>query len=159
MKEKPIGYDLSTPAADGSDDMTIYIINFLNTYPKLEGEEVRFQRVGQENISMVPLGNASILSNKVSITNHVRQKCQYSFQLFRKSVGLSENMQIKYKEFLDNFAMWLQMQEYPQEGLPEGVEITSMLPGAAAALYVREDNQSEAWMIPIDVKYTREFDK
>lgn len=155
MADKIIGYDLATPNAEGTDNVTRYLLDILNAYPGLDGE-VRFQNA-DAGLSFVPLGNVAILTEKVSITDHVTQKCQYSFQLFRTAKGLSENNQIRYKEFLDNLALWLQQIEYP--ALADGMEMNSIKPAAASALYVREDNQTQAWMIPINATYTREFDK
>lgn len=156
MAQRILSYDLATPNAEGTDNVTRYLLDLLNSYPGLDGEEIRFQKI-DAGLSMVPLGNAAVLTEKVSITNHVTQKCQYSFQLFRLAKGLSETNQIRYKEFLDQLALWLNQIDYPDMG--EGLEMTSIKPAGSAALYVREGNQTEAWMIPINANYTREFDK
>lgn len=156
MADRIIGYDLAVPNMEGTDNVTRYLLDILNSYPGLDGEEIRFQNI-EAGLSMVPLGNAAVISERVSITNHVTQRCQYSFQIFRTAKGLSENNQIRYKEFLDNLALWLNQMEYPD--MAEGMEMISIKPAAASALYVREGNQTQAWMVPINASYTREFDK
>lgn len=155
--DKIVGFDLSTPNVDGTDNVTLYLLELLNSYPLLDGEEIRFQSIKSGNMTMVPTSNVAIMSERKSITGHVVQKCQYAFQIYRTAKGLSENNQIRYKEFLDNMGVWLQGLNYP--AMAEGMKMDSIKPSNTSALYMREDNQSEAWMIPITATYIREFDK
>lgn len=152
-----VGFDLSVPALDGSDNVTLYLLEVLNSYPDLP-EEIRFQSISSDsNFTMVPTSNVAILTERVSITGHVVQTCQYGFEIFRKAKGLSETNQIRYKEFLDKLGLWIQQIDYP--AMAEGMEMQSIKPNNSSALYVKNDNQDEAWMVSITATYTREFDK
>lgn len=155
--DKIVGFDLATPNAEGTDNVTLYLLDLINSYPLLDGEEIRFQSIKSGTMTMVPTSNVAILSEKKSITGHVTQKCQYAFQIYKTAKGLSENNQIRYKEFLDNLGLWLQGLDYP--AMADGMKMDSIKPANTSALYVRDDNQSEAWMIPINAVYIREFER
>lgn len=165
MPEHIIGYDLID-----YDKVTQAIREFLNSYPDLDGDIIEFATLGEESgIAMFPTNSAAITSEKESITGHVKQECAYPFFILYRAGGLTENRKANVKEWLDRLASWLEKQpvkinehiekvkEYPT--LTGNRIITKIQRTSPAYLDSINENQSENWMISINVTYTNEFDR
>lgn len=171
MDSKIVGYDLATPSADGQDNVTQYLLRLINQFPLLEDDdEVAFQNIdGTVALSLVPISNVAIISEKQDVIGHVKQVCQYSFQIFKTAKGLSERNKIRYKEWLDTLGMWLQGQPLEIDGIIytlfaypdmiEGKTMKSIKPANPSVLFATSDGKNEAWVITIDALYTNEFDR
>lgn len=160
-----IGYDLID-----FDKVTEALRIFLNSYPALDGDEITFATLGEDSgIAMFPTNSAAIRSEKESITGHVKQECLYPFFIIYRVGGLSENRKANVKEWLDTFASWLEKQPVTIHGSIEQVinypkltgtrTITKIQRQSPAYLDSINQNQSENWMISINVTYENEFDR
>lgn len=165
MPENIIGYDLAD-----YDKVTQAIREFINSYPDLQGDVIEFATLGEESgVAMFPTNSAAIISEMESITGHVKQVCSYPFFVLYRAGGLSQNRKANIKEWLDQFASWLekqpvlingyveQVKEYPK--LTGNRKITKIQRGSPAYLDSINENQSENWMISINVTYENEFDR
>ena len=165
MPEHIIGYDF-----DGYEKVTTAIREFINSYPDLDGDIVEFATLGEESgIAVFPTNSAVITSERISITDHVKQVCSYPFFIIYRAGGLSENRKANIKEWLDKFGAWMEKQpikvhcdvirvtEYPK--LTGNRVITKIQRQSPAYLDSINDNQSENWMISINVTYENEFDR
>lgn len=165
MPTKIIGYDLAD-----YDKITQAIRDFINSYPDLQGDVIEFVTLGEESgIAMFPTNSAAITSEVESITGHVKQNCSYPFFILYRAGGLSQNRKANVKEWLDKFASWLEKQPVEINGAIEKVkeypkltgnrEITNIRRQSPAYLDSINENQSENWMISLNVTYTNEFDR
>lgn len=167
---KILGYDYSVPSVDGTDNVTKYLLGLVNSNPLLkDDEEITFQNIDNSKMSFVPISNVAILSEKTDICGHVKQTCQYSFQIFKTAKALSENNKIRYKEWLDKLGMWLQGQPIMVEGIEyilteyppinNNKKIKLIKTAQPSVLYSTSDGKNEAWVIAIDAVYYNEFDR
>lgn len=166
MSDNIIGYDL-----EDYEKITQALRDFINTYPDLDtGEVIEFATLGEDSgIAMFPTNSAAIRSEIESVTGHVKQVCSYPFFILYRAGGLNQNRKANVKEWLDKFASWLEKQpvtignqtykvvDYP--ALTRNREITKFQRQSPAYLDSINENQSENWMISINVTYTNEFDR
>lgn len=168
--QKILGYDLSVPSVDGSDNLTRTLLDLLNEFPALAGEEVKFQTLAATNgKGMFPTSQAAILSEVDDVTGHVEQKCSYPFLIVSRASGLSESRKAKVKELLDTFGKWLERQPvsvnstvykmdvYP--ALADGMEFLNIQRTSQASLYGTTEDKAEDWAIAIQATYRNEFDR
>lgn len=166
MNEQIIGYDL-----DGFNRITDAIRAIVNTFPGLDPEErIQYATLSEDGgIAMFPTGGAQIRREKESITGHVSQECLYPFFILYRASGLSENIKVNVKEWLDTFGRWLTLQpvtigeevykliEYPP--ISDGRVIKSINVQSPAYLDSIGENKAENWMINLNVTYLNEYDK
>lgn len=160
-----VRYDL-----DGFDVITTAILELLNRYPNGEGD-FRFATLDEtEGKAMFPSNGAVIRSERVSVTNHVYQKCIYPFSIWYRVTGLSENRKIAVKEWMDQLGRWLERQPisdgqggvmvlggYPI--LNDGRTIEDIKRTSPTVLSDIAENQTQDWVISMQAEYTFEYDK
>lgn len=165
MAEKQVVYDV-----DGYDVITDALLTLLNQYPALDGEEIKFSTLGDNNgISMFPISGAVVESEKENIIGHVTQVCLYPFYIIYRESGLSEQNRAKVKEWLDNIGKWLekkeitvrdkkyQLTEYPTlTGERKFLGISRQTP---SYLDNTTENMTEDWAMSISARYQYEYDK
>ncbi|MBQ6679549.1 MAG: hypothetical protein IJM76_05950 [Lachnospiraceae bacterium] len=161
-----IGYDV-----DGYDVITSAVMDLLNNYPGLEeNDEIRFSVLDlSSGKAMFPSAGAVITMERISITDHVVQECQYPFSVVYRAAALSESRRTSVKDWLDKLGRWLEKQvirigdtdykidEYPK--LDSGREFRRFSRSSPAYLYTVQSNQSEDWTIQITAYYHNEFDR
>lgn len=156
-------YDLDTVKEDGSDNLTLSIMEIVNQFPLLGTKTIEFQKLDiTSGIALFPNPTVAIMSEKVSITGHTSQKCAYAFTIVyrTRTSGSKENV----KEWLDDLGRWLERQDvkgykllkYPT--LADGMEFTKISRQGQAYLYDTTDDKAEDWAIPITALYNNEFD-
>lgn len=162
-EQKQARYDV-----DGYDAVTDALLELLNQYPGLNGDEIAFSTLGEDSgKSMFAVYGAIIETEKKTITGRVIQVCLYPFYVIYRAAGLSEGRKASVKEWLDNLGKWLEKQpitidgqgyrlnEYPElTGNREFLTIERQTPGY---LYSTNENKSENWVISISARYRNEF--
>ena len=169
-EQKIVGYDYTMPYADGSDNITIALKQLLNSYPGLNSnDEITFAVL--ENTSgkaMFPTSSVVILTEKKSITGHVKQTCAYPILLIYRASGLSENKKVKIKEWLDKLGRWLEKQPIEIDGSLHRLGSYPKLTGeqqfekisatSQGYLYAVTEDKVEDWAISIQAAYINEYD-
>ena len=84
-----IGYDV-----DGYDVITSAVMDLLNNYPGLEeNDEIRFSVLDlSSGKAMFPSAGAVITMERISITDHVVQECQYPFSVVNRAAVTDEEI-------------------------------------------------------------------
>ena len=162
-EEKPIGYD-----ASGYAILTNAVLALLNEFPDLQGREILFEELGKESgIAFSADNGALVISERRSITDHVRQSCQYPFFVVYRTASTKEYQKLQVQKFLDTLGKWIcrepvtiggqevRLTSYP--ALSEGREITRITRSNSYGLDPGEDGVQD-WLLPVTVTYTNEFD-
>lgn len=156
---------------DGSEAVSNALLALLNEFPGLDGRRILFSTLAETSgIGFYPTSGAALLSNKESITGHVRQVCLYPFNVIYRAAPKTENQRLKIKEFLDTVGRWLEMQpvviggvayqltHYPElcsdNRLIKSISRTN--PGHLNAAY---QDGVEDWLISATLRYENEFDR
>ena len=160
---KPIGAD-----ASGYEVVTKAVLELLNQYPGLNGRDILFEELGAEDgIAFSSDSGPLVLTERISITDHVRQSCQYPFFVVYRTTATREYQKLNIQTFLDSLGKWLckepvevdeetyQLKQYPK--LSENRKITRITRENAYGL-VPNENKSQDWMLPVTIQYTNEFD-
>lgn len=164
-KNKPIGAD-----ASGYDLLTEAVRSLLNQYPGLfDDEVVKFEELEKEyGIAFSADSGALIMSEKVSITDHVVQTCQYPFFVVFRVDGKDENRKLEAQKFLDDMGKWLcrekvtidninyRLKSYPP--LSGNRNITRITVMNSYGIEPSEDGTQD-WLLPVTVQYKKEFDR
>lgn len=172
MADEIVRYDFDAVSADGSDNLTLTLKALINDYPGLEQtpfDEIEFQRLDTtEGFAMFPTQGVSILTERVDVTAHVKQKCAYPFLVVYRTRQSSSNKE-RIKEWLDNLGRWLERQSVEIDGetyklsgypaLAEGMEFDKISRTSQCHLYGTTDDKAEDWAISIQAVYYNEFDK
>lgn len=161
---KPIGID-----ATGYELLTNAVRELLNRYPGLGDEVIRFEELDQESgIAFSADNGALVMTEKVSITDHVSQTCQYPFYVVFRAKGNFESQKIKAQAFLNTLGKWLckepvaingetyRLTKYPS--LSDGRKITKVTRMNSYGLEPQEDKVQD-WLLPCTVQYVYEYDK
>lgn len=159
---KPIGADV-----EGFEILTNAVSSLLNQYPGLNGYEIRFEELGDDSgIAFSSDNGALIISERVSITDHVYQRCQYPFFIVYRTVSTQEYQKLHVQAFLDSLGKWIcreptviddeiiRLAAYPT--LSEGRRITRITRSNSYGLTPNE-NGVQDWLLPVTVEYTNEF--
>lgn len=161
---QPIGVD-----ASGYEILTKAVKALLNQFPGLaEGEEITFEELGEDyGIAFSADAGALVLSERRSITDHVRQTCQYPLLVIYRTNTSREFQKINVRTFLDTLGQWLCKEpavigdmEYRLLSYPElsgNRKITRITRNNAYGA-VPGENQSQDWVLPVSIQYTNEFD-
>lgn len=163
MSAQEIKYDV-----DGFENITNALMDLLNRYPALNGEEITFSVLAEDGgRAMFPVSGAVIMTESRDILGTVRQVCTYPFFVRYRASGLSESRKIAVKEWLDNLGKWLekqpitvngaeyQLNDYPAlTGTRQFIELSRQTP---AYLEDTGDNKAEDWAIYISAQYKNEF--
>ena len=153
------------------DQLTNAVVDLVNDYPGLEeGDEIRFSILDLiSGKALFPSSSPVITMERISITDHVVQECQYAFSIVYRAAGMSEPRKVTVKEWLENLGRWLegqvvtvngvdyQLSEFPT--LTDGREFRRFTRTSPAYLYTIQGNQSEDWQINITAYYHNEFDR
>lgn len=156
---------------EGTDIMSSLLMNLLNTFPGLKNKErITFATLDKSSgIGFFPASGAAILTERKSITGHVKQTCSYPFVVVYRSNPRVESEKLKIKEFLDAIGKWLsrqpikikgkvtQLAEYPQCENENRV-ISSIDFTQTAFMVSKYQDGVEDWEISCRVNYENEFD-
>lgn len=157
---KPIGVD-----ATGSEVLSKAILMMLNQYPGLNGKEILFEELSQnDGLAMSADNGALIMTERRSITDHVFQTCQFPFFVVYRTASTREKQKLHVQTFLDELGKWICREplqcdtaacKYPV--LTDGREITRITRSNCYGLEPNS-NGTQDWLLPITVQYTNEFD-
>lgn len=164
--KKEVTYDF-----DGYEIVTDAIDDLLKRFPGLEdGERIEFSKLGEDSgFGWFPAGGAIIESERISITDHVTQKCLLPFFIVYRSHFTTSDQKKAVKSMLDNIGRWLEQQEiivnesrhrldaYPK--LSGEREIEKISRKTPAYLDGIQESGCEDWAISIVLKYKNEYDK
>lgn len=154
---------------EGYEALTPAIMDLLNQYPGLsQNDSFAFSKLSERGgKAMFPNTGAVINSQRISIIGKVYQDCQYSFFVYYRAAGLSENRKMNVKEWLDNLGKWLERQPikigdttYTLESYPVltgNRKITYFQRQSPAYLNDVSQDQVEDWAINLNMRYTNEF--
>lgn len=162
-KTKPIGIDSS-----GYELLTEAVRDLLNQCPGIE-EEIKFEELEKESGIAFSADNGSlIMTERISITDHVKRTCQYPFYIIFRSKGDLEKQKIKAQNILDIIGKWIcketvlvdgveyQLKQYPP--LTEERTITKISRMNSYGIEPTEDKVQD-WLLPCVVEYKHEFDQ
>lgn len=165
-KEKEKRYDF-----DGYDAVADAISDLVMQYPGLEqGETIEFSKLEEDGgFGWFPAGGAVIDDEKVSITDHVTQKCQFTFFIVYRSHFRTSAQRKDVQNLLDNIGRWLEQQpividgrEHRLDSYPElsgDREIEQVYRKSTAYLDNVQESGCEDWAISIGLKYKNEYDR
>lgn len=165
MAEKQYAIDI-----DGTEIVSTALMALLNSFPGLDGKEIAFSTLSDTSgIGLFPTSGAVILSEKESITGHVRQVCMYPFTVIYRAAPKTETAKLRMKELLDAIGKWLERQPviingetcqlaaYP--GIGNGREIKSISRKNPGHLNGTYQDGVEDWAIAASLQYEVEFDR
>ena len=161
---KPIGSDTA-----GFRSLNKAVLSLLSSYPGLGETEVVFETLedGTAGIAIGTNSGALIISQRESITGHIRQECQFPFFVIYRTSAKREAAKLRVADFLDTFGLWLMKQpvilngetqhltEYPE--LADGRRIKSITIFNSYGIDPMDDGYQD-WYLPVTVNYTNEYD-
>lgn len=161
---QPIGND-----STGYEVLTEAMKNLLNQYPGLDGEYISFEDLPTDGGKAFSNDNgASVYSETVSVTDHVRQLCRYPFYLIYRLASNGERVKMEAQTFLDGIGKWLCKEPVTIDGTPhkltvypklsEGRIIKKMTRNNSYGLEPNKDSVQD-WVLPVTVEYENEFDR
>lgn len=153
---KPIGADVS-----GFQILTNAVLTLLSGFPGLNGREILFEELGKESgIAFSADNGALIMSERRSITGHVRQNCQYPFYIVYRTASTTEYQKLQVQAFFDAIGKWLcrepvevngetvRLMSYPD--LTDNRKITRVTRSNSYGLEPNEDGVQD-WLMPVTV--------
>jgi len=162
-KLKPIGMDV-----DGYGILTVAVLELLNQFPGLDGDEILFEELGEESgIAFSADNGALVMTERRSITDHIFQTCQFPFFVIYRSASTTELKKLNVQQFLDTLGKWIckepvtingesyRLTKYPI--LSDDRKITRVTRSNSYGLEPGEDGVQD-WLLPVTVQYTNEFD-
>lgn len=160
---KPIGADV-----EGFEILTNAVLELLSQFPGLNGREILFEELGKESgIAFSANNGALVMSERRSITDHVRQNCQYPFFIVYRTASTQEYQKLQVQAFFDAIGKWLcrepavvngetvRLKIYP--ALSDDRKITRITRSNSYGLEPSSDGVQD-WLMPVTVEYTNEFD-
>lgn len=160
---KPIGADV-----DGFEILTNAVLELLSQFPGLNGREILFEELGKESgIAFSANNGALVMSERRSITDHVRQNCQYPFFIVYRTASTQEYQKLQVQAFFDAIGKWLcrepavvngetvRLKSYPT--LSDDRKITRITRSNSYGLEPSSGGVQD-WLMPVTVEYTNEFD-
>lgn len=160
---KPIGADVS-----GFEILTNAVLELLSQFPGLNSREILFEELDKESgIAFSANNGALVMSERRSITDHVRQNCQYPFFIVYRTASTQEYQKLQVQAFFDAIGKWLcrepavvngetvRLTQYP--ALSDNRKITRITRSNSYGLEPNEDGVQD-WLMPVTVEYTNEFD-
>lgn len=156
---------------EGSDIVSTALMTLLNNFPGLnKKQKITFSTLAEDaGISFFPTSGAMLLTNRESITGHVRQTCSYPFNIVYRAALKTEKQRLRAKEFLDTLGRWLERQpvtlkdeahvlsEYP--ALEKGRKIKSITRSTPAFLERAYQDGVEDWTIRLNLRYDADYYK
>ena len=160
---KPIGADVT-----GFEILTNAVLSLLNQFPGLNGREILFEELGEDSgLAFSADNGALIITERRSITDHVRQECQYPFYIVYRTASIEEYQMLNVQAFFDALGKWIcrepalvngepvRLHKYPE--LSDGRKITRITRSNSYGLEEKE-NGVQDWIMPVTVEYVNEFD-
>lgn len=160
---KPIGVD-----ASGFDLLTKAVRDLLNQFPGLNGQKIYFEEIGEESgIAFSADAGALVMSERRSITDYIRQECQFPFLVIYRTSASREFQKMNVANFLDCLGKWLckepveigdevfRLSAYPV--LSSGRKIVRVTRNNTYGT-TPNDNGSQDWILPVSIQYTNEFE-
>lgn len=158
---KPIGVD-----AGGYDVLTKATLELINAYPGLEdyyGDTVSFESLKENGITFSANNGALVMTERRSITDYVRQTCQFPFFIVFRASAKDTGLKLKIQTFLDSLGKWLCGEPTP-EGYPKAA-YPSLSDGRKIVRITRDNTYgiepnadgSQDWLLPVTISYTNEF--
>ena len=160
---KPIRADV-----EGFEILTNAVLELLSQFPGLNGREILFEELGKESgIAFSANNGALVMSERRSITDHVRQNCQYPFFIVYRTASTQEYQKLQVQAFFDAIGKWLcrepavvngetvRLKSYP--ALSDDRKITRITRSNSYGLEPSSDGVQD-WLMPVTVEYTNEFD-
>lgn len=160
---KPIGVDSS-----GFDLLTKAVKDLLNQFPGLSGQRIYFEELGEESgIAFSADAGALVMSERRSITDYIRQECQFPFLVIYRTSASREFQKLNVANFLDSLGKWLckepveigeevhRLFAYPE--LSSGRKIVKVTRNNVYGTTPNE-NGSQDWILPVSIQYTNEFE-
>jgi len=154
----------------GSSAASKVLLDLLNTFPGLGNDRIAFSYLDSKGgIAFWPTSGAVIISNRESITGHVRQECAYPIVIIFRLAAMKESTRLQVKEFLDLLGSWISGQsvtiggdeykltEYPDLGGNRKIRNISVT--NAAHVQSAYTDGIEDWAINLQMRYTNEFEK
>jgi hypothetical protein len=163
-KTAPVGVD-----ASGHTILTKAVLVLLNQFPGLNGRRVSFEELQADSgIAFSANNGALVMTERISITDHVRQTCQYPFYVVYRSNSTRTFQALAAQAFLDALGKWLCGEPVIIDG--ETVRRTSFpaLDGNRTMTKITRSNSYgltpaangvQDWLLPVTVQYTNEFDQ
>lgn len=160
---KPIGID-----ATGTKILTEVVRELLNQYPGLEYDEIiRFENLDKESgIAFSADSGALVIAETKTITEHVKQRCQYPFYVVYRIATERERTKINVQGFLNDLGQWLSGEPIEINGdiykltfpdMSDGRSITKITRSNSYGLEPSADGVQD-WILPVTVEYTNEYD-
>lgn len=159
---QPIGRDVT-----GFDILTRAVLQILNDYPGLNGREIFFEELQETSgIAFIANSGALVMAERRSITDHVRQNCQFPIFLVYRTDGPDEYRKLKVQEFFDSIGKWMCKEPVEINGVKQVAEYPPMYGNRKITRITRDNsyalepkaNKAQDWLLPITVQYTNEFD-
>lgn len=155
---------------EGTDIVSTALITLLNTFPGLGKRKITFSTLAETSgIGFFPTSGAVLLTNRESITGHVRQTCAYPFSIVYRAALKTEKQRIRAKEFLDTLGRWLEQQPitlkdtvYRLESYPaleKGRKIRGITRSSPAFLERAYVDSIEDWTIRLTLSYEADYYK
>ena len=155
---------------EGTDIVSTALIALLNTFPGLGRRKITFSTLTETSgIGFFPTSGAVLLTNRESITGHVRQTCAYPFNIVYRAALKTEKQKIRVKEFLDALGRWLERQpvtlkdeEFKLDAYPaleKGRKIKSITRSTPAFLERAYTDSIEDWTIRLTLSYEADYYK
>lgn len=155
---------------EGTDIVSTALMTLLNTFPGLGRRKIAFSTLAETSgIGFFPTSGAVLLTNKESITGHVRQTCSYPFNIVYRAALKTEKQKLRVKEFLDALGRWLEQQtvtlkgeDYTLEAYPvleKGRKIRSITRSTPAFLERAYEDSVEDWTIRLSLRYEADYYK
>lgn len=154
----------------GTEMLTAAMLGLLNEYPGFEDDEaITYEELeATSGIAFFADAGAVVLKESVSITDHVRQKCQYPLNIVYRTISTKERQKLRAQTLLDSIGKWICQEpvtidgtEYKLAKLPaltNGRKITAISRYNSYGA-VPDNSGTQDWVLPVKVDYTNEFDR
>ena len=164
-ENKPIGVD-----ASGYELLTKAVRNLLNQFPGLyDYEFITFEELAKDTgIAFSADNGALVMTERVSITDHVKQTCQFPFYIVYRTGSTLESQKIEAQSFLDQIGKWLCGEEIIIDGNVHVLKAFPTLSGGRTITRITRMNSYgvepdadgvQDWLLPVTVQYKHEYDK
>ena len=162
---KPIGVD-----ASGYELLTKAVRDLLNQYPGLsEDDYISFEELEKDSgIAFSADNGALIMSETRSITDHIKQTCQFPFYIVYRTNAKQENLKINVQTFLDKIGKWICQEPVEINGKEYRLKTLPVLSGDRKITRITRQNSYgtepdadgvQDWLLPVTVQYKYEYDK
>jgi len=156
--------------SDGTEVLAVAMQELLNQYPGFAvGESITYEELEETSgIAFFADAGAVVMQEKVSITDHVRQKCQYPINIIYRTISTKERQKLRAQTLLDGIGKWIcqepvtidgttyQLKELPKLAGGRKIQSISRYNSYGA---VPDSSGTQDWVLPVKIEYTNEFDR